>query len=479
MFMKRLIVVAVSCALVSTAHADVSSEMQSWFNELGGSANVTPAAVVKGQTSTVYTGGNLYMRTPVRNYQLYSINPPKINAGCGGIDMFAGSFSFINSEQLTALLRNVANNAVGYAFMTAVKSISPDLADNLQYLQDQAAKMNNLNLNSCQMAEGIVTATASALTDKKEETTAQGTGSTLSNLWPDSLQSWDSWKKDKAAKKQARTAAANADAALKDLLSGGNVTWKALQKIDAPDSIRELMMSMIGTVIIVPVGENYGTGLDNTNGTKALWKYVGATDLDLTTFVGTQDQATTSGVTLLSCGTDTANCYSPLTLSNQTVASLAYKVSDVMTKATTKIMNRQAQSFTQLDQAIFTNTAVPVWRLATVAAMGRGADTALNRQFAQTVALDLAYAWFREMSKNLQSALSNAATSQAADQSQAAKELNDRINVIRQAAATQYMAQYQKASAIADVQRQTQWVHQTMMSAMPVNLQRSMFAFNR
>lgn len=479
MFIKRAIVVAVSWALIASAHADVKSEMQSWFNDLGGYSNVTPTDVVKGQTSTVYTGGNLYMRTPVRNYQVASITPPRVNGGCGGIDMFAGSFSFINSEQLTALMRNVANNAVGYAFMTAVKSISPDLADALQYLQDQSAKMNNLNLNSCQMAEGIVTASASSLTDRKEETAAQGTGAAISNLWPDSFQSWDSWKKDKDAKKQARTKASDADATLKDMLSGGNITWKALQKVNAPESIKHMMMSMIGTIIIVPVGENYGSDLNNTNGNKALWKYIGPTDLDFSTFVGAPDKEMTSKITLLDCGTDTVNCYAPTLLTNQSVPSLSYKVSAVMTKATNNIINRQAQTFTELDQAIFSSTAVPVWRLAAVSAMGRGVETALNGQFAQTIALDLAYGWFREMAKNLQNALSNAAMSQAADHAAVAEILQTRIQAIRQNASTQYMAQYQKAAAMADVQRQAQWVHQTMMSAMPVNLQRSMFAFNR
>lgn len=479
MLFKRAIAIAVSCAFISSAYADVKSEMQSWFNELGVMGNVSPADVVRGQTSTVYTGGNLYMRTPVRSYQLASINPPSINAGCGGIDMFAGSFSFINSAQLTAMLRNVANNAVGYAFMTAVKSISPDLADALQYLQDQASKMNNLNLNSCQMAEGIVTAAASSLTDKKEETTAQGTGASLSNLWPDSFQSWDSWKKDKNAKKQARAQAAAADPALADQLSGGNVVWKALQKTNAPDSVKQLMMSMIGTIIIVPAGANYGAGLNNSNGDKAMWAYIGATDVSLTTFIGSPEQASTNNITLLSCGADTTNCYSPTTLSNQTVGSLSFQVSEVMTKAINNITSRQAQTFTGLDQAIFASTSVPVWRLATISAMNRGAETVLPRQYAQTIALDLAYGWFREMAKNLQNALSNAATSQAPDQSAAAKELQENIKAVRQIAATQYMAHYQKAASMADIQRTAQWMHQSMMSAMPVDLQRSMFAFSR
>ncbi len=223
---KRLLASLLMVTFSASATASIQSEMQSWFNERGAYGNVTGAQVVQGQTTTVYTGGSMYMRTPIRNYQLASIAPPSIRAGCGGIDLFAGSFSFINSEQLTALLRNIANNAVGYAFMMAVKSISPDLADLLQYLQDQSSKINGMNLNSCQMAEGITTATLGPLlSDKKEQANAQGTGSLLSNLWPDSFQSFDQWRQDKNAKKQARQQAANADANLKEVLQPGNVVW--------------------------------------------------------------------------------------------------------------------------------------------------------------------------------------------------------------------------------------------------------------
>ena len=89
--------------------------MQDWFNDIGAYGNVTGANAYRGQTMNFYTGGSLYMRTPVRNYPLASITPPSFRAGCGGIDLYAGSFSFINKDQFVALLRNIGNNAIGAA----------------------------------------------------------------------------------------------------------------------------------------------------------------------------------------------------------------------------------------------------------------------------------------------------------------------------------------------------------------------------
>ncbi|MDN4704685.1 conjugal transfer protein TraH [Vibrio parahaemolyticus] len=42
---------------------------------------------------------------------LVSFTPPSWKAGCGGVDMFGGSFSFINAEQLVTMMRAVAANA--------------------------------------------------------------------------------------------------------------------------------------------------------------------------------------------------------------------------------------------------------------------------------------------------------------------------------------------------------------------------------
>ena len=43
----------------------------------------------------MYTGGNLTLAAPSRSYNLMSVQAPTVNAGCGGIDLHLGGFSFI------------------------------------------------------------------------------------------------------------------------------------------------------------------------------------------------------------------------------------------------------------------------------------------------------------------------------------------------------------------------------------------------
>lgn len=481
MIVKRTAVCLLSFAFLSSAHASIESEMNSWFNDMGGYSNYTPAQAVSGQTQTVYTGGRFFMRTPARNYQLLSAQAPSVVGGCGGIDLFAGSFSFINSEQLAALLRNAANNAIGMGFMAAVKTMSPWLADVLQWLQDQAGKVNNMNLNSCQLAEGTVSAIGSMLTDKKEQASAQGTGSTLSNLWADSFQSFDKWKEGKDAKKQAREHAKAADNGLKEMLEGGNLVWKALQKTSVPNDLKLLMMSMLGTIIITPAGDAGSGSADNSSGTQAKWTYKAGSGVGFKDFIGTVENRYVRGVNLLTCdeNVECKNVGNPQIdpWADSQITSLAWRVNETLTKAIGNIQSRSPQSFDDSDKSVFLNTSIPIWRLANIAAMG-GTGKFVTA-YSEIIAVDLAYHWFTEMTKTLQAALSAGATSQAQDVAKASEDMNQRIAALKLLAASEYQAKYQSALANMEMQRAVQWMHETMMRSMPSDFSRSMMTFNR
>src|SRR5689334_2814452 len=118
--MKKAVCAVLAATMLATPltslPGDLNSEMQQMFDALGTLGNVTSAGAFRGQAMDLYTGGSLMMRTPAKNYTLVNAQLPSLKAGCGGIDLFGGSFSFINKAQFVALLRNIGANAVGYAF---------------------------------------------------------------------------------------------------------------------------------------------------------------------------------------------------------------------------------------------------------------------------------------------------------------------------------------------------------------------------
>ncbi|NJM44658.1 MAG: hypothetical protein HC858_13105 [Brachymonas sp.] len=117
---------------------------------------MTSGNAFRGQTQNVISGGSLYLRMPQQSYNLANLTLPNLKAGCGGIDLFAGSFSFINKEQFVAMIRNIGNNALGYAFNLAIEAIDPMIAKVLADLRKAAQAANDLNINSCEAGQALV-----------------------------------------------------------------------------------------------------------------------------------------------------------------------------------------------------------------------------------------------------------------------------------------------------------------------------------
>jgi hypothetical protein len=104
--------------LLPAAQADdppgtgIGNQMTAMFNTM---LNYTEPTAHLGQRRGVLTGGSLNARNRIMNESLWHFVPPSFDAGCGGIDLFAGSFSFLSAEQFQNLLRAIAANAAGYA----------------------------------------------------------------------------------------------------------------------------------------------------------------------------------------------------------------------------------------------------------------------------------------------------------------------------------------------------------------------------
>src|SRR5438876_10764776 len=85
---------------------DLNAEVNNMFNNLGAIGNYTAPGAFKGQTFNTYSGGNLYLRAPNKTYQLAAISFPSAKGGCGGIDVFGGSFSHISATEFKNMLKN-------------------------------------------------------------------------------------------------------------------------------------------------------------------------------------------------------------------------------------------------------------------------------------------------------------------------------------------------------------------------------------
>ena len=143
------LVAASNIALIGVARADVSSEMNSFFHDAGGAANVTGPTAFQGQSAGYYSLGNVWTRFPQKSVSPFNLQLPSARAGCGGIDLFSGSFSFINASEIVAMLKATANNALGFAFKLAIDSVSPEIGKVMDEFSQKAQLLNQMNISSC------------------------------------------------------------------------------------------------------------------------------------------------------------------------------------------------------------------------------------------------------------------------------------------------------------------------------------------
>jgi conjugative transfer pilus assembly protein TraH len=254
--LHRAVVVALCCSALAVGPAplragDLNTEVNNMFNSLGAIGNYTAPGAFRGQTFNTYTGGSLFMRAPNKVYQLAAIQFPSARAGCGGIDVFGGSFSHISAAEFKNMLRNITAALPGIAFQLALESVSPLLGGLTKWAKGLETWINNARINSCETAKAIVSTAAEAAGFSSQEA--------CSDL---AIEMGLETDRDAARRRCATdrpgilaSARSSGDANIRNKAPFvGNLTWKALQRTGTylDDQERELIMSIVGTVIFYP-----------------------------------------------------------------------------------------------------------------------------------------------------------------------------------------------------------------------------------
>jgi conjugative transfer pilus assembly protein TraH len=146
--------------------------MDDFYNSAGTAANITPAAAINSHNVIGYSLGGVSWRVPNKTLQPFQITPPSFRAGCGGIDAYLGSYSFVNKDAFVQALRNFGQAAVGYFFALALRSMAPEIAVTLDAINDMAQKINSMSINSCAAAKTMVNSIAGDLSDGAEKRAA-------------------------------------------------------------------------------------------------------------------------------------------------------------------------------------------------------------------------------------------------------------------------------------------------------------------
>ena len=168
----RLTAIALACAATLAPLNGSAGWMDDFYDSAGAAANITPAGAINAHNVIGYSPGGVSWRVPNKTLQPFQIVPPTFRAGCGGIDAYLGSYSFVNKDAFVQALRNFGQSAVGYFFELALRSMAPEIAVTLDAINDMAQKVNAMSMNSCAAAKSLVNSIAGDLSDGAEKRAA-------------------------------------------------------------------------------------------------------------------------------------------------------------------------------------------------------------------------------------------------------------------------------------------------------------------
>ena len=248
---KRILWMIGLASLSMQAVADVSTDLDTFFNNVGYASNTTNVQAYESQASGFFGGGSLYARAPVRQYELVTLDMPDYRAGCAGIDLFTGSLSYISGEKLTNLGKQIMTNGGAYAVDVMLATTVPELKQVRDFLQATVQKVNQSSINSCEMAQNLVGGvwpkTVASQQKICNDQRRMGQGG-WSHDYVDARMacSGDAYREtmDNASKDPARE---------KQVVINKNLVWSMLQSspfVGDNTELAELMMSLTGTIIV-------------------------------------------------------------------------------------------------------------------------------------------------------------------------------------------------------------------------------------
>ncbi len=302
---------------------------------------------------------------------------PSLNAGCGGIDAYLGSFSMISGEEIQRFVKQIMSNAMGYAFDLALQTMVPELKQAKDFLQKLANDVNSMNMSSCQAAQGIIGGLWPVTQVSQQKICQDIAGET--NMFAD----WAASRQGCTVGGQGDKVTAKAGDAEKDqVLKNKNLIWDTLSKnglLGNDRALKELVMSTVGSIIF------------NKNGDVTI----------LTPLVDNRDliKVLMRGGTAKVYGCDEATlCLGPV-VTNLTITesnALVTRVKNLMLSMQNKLVDDKP--LTDQEKGFVNTTSVPVLKYLTNAqSMGMSATYLL--QVSDFIAQDLMIQYLQELVK--------------------------------------------------------------------------------
>ena len=237
----------------------------------------------------------------------------------------------------------------------------------------------------------------------------------------------------------------------------GNLTWQALKRVNSiDDNERELILSMVGTVVYYPTAQNRDPDV------------IGPTLTSITQLLyGNADAGNGKvNITLLKCS-DFTDCTSVTQNTSYVLKPFTTKAEEIMRSISDKIATRSSAP-TPSEIGFVNITSEPVYRMLSIgnAIKGSGLAETLIIKYRDVVAIDYAYNFLEQSLKTGLDALTKDFKLDTR-QTETAKELRDRARGYLTALALEKQAHYSKVQAFNSVASHLEQLERQLRSSMP------------
>lgn len=242
---------------VLSSHALFANDLADAFDAL---TNNTRPGVYESQVRGFMTGGGFSVSFPQHRVNFISITPPQINAGCGGISMFTGGFSYISGDEFVAMLKGIAADSLGEAFAIAVRTLCPVCATVLSDLQKAAQLASRLAIDQCSAAMGLLEQGIESVPGLQKFLQSRAaldkSGSNEENSFLSAMDKYTG-RFEQAIQRRVNDLRKLTDGPQREEALNrsplGNSTWKAVQGMD--DAQKTMILSLLGTNLQMPDGD--------------------------------------------------------------------------------------------------------------------------------------------------------------------------------------------------------------------------------
>ncbi len=145
-------------AAILTTHLLMQPDpaISAWVDDWLQQKTTTSPNYLSGQQRGFYSGGSFSTRWPSSTSYPVTLEMPRIKSGCGGIDVFMGGFSFMNSDYLVDKLQGILSGAASVAFDLALKTLCEQCANTIKNFEAISDKLNSMQIDECAAAKELV-----------------------------------------------------------------------------------------------------------------------------------------------------------------------------------------------------------------------------------------------------------------------------------------------------------------------------------